>query len=122
VLRAIVGVVAGCAAWTVVATLLNLALRFGWPGYEAVEKSLAFSLDMLIARLVLGAAATLAAGFVAALVSRKAVAWVAGLLLAIFIPVHYSLWDRFPAWYHLVFLFSLPVLTYAGGALYRRKA
>jgi hypothetical protein len=122
VLRTIGGIVAGLVAWTAVATVLNLALRLAWPEYQAVEKAMAFTLGMMLARLALGALCTLSAGFAAALLSRKAVIWVAGLLLVIFVPVHYSLWDRFPAWYHLTFLISLPLLTLAGGALFQRKA
>jgi hypothetical protein len=82
---------------------------------------MAFTLTMLAARLVLGALASMAAGLAATLVSRKAVPWLAGLLLALFIPVHYSLWDRFPVWHHLVFLVSLPLLTFAGAIAHRRN-
>ena len=39
------------------------------------------------------------------------------LLLIGFIPVHISLWDRFPVWYHLTFLLSLVPLTYLGGTI-----
>jgi hypothetical protein len=119
--RTVGAVIASLVTWTVVATLLNLALRLAWPEYQAVEKAMAFTLAMLAARLVLGALASLAAGFAAALVSRKAVPWLAGVLLALFIPVHYSLWHRFPVWYHLVFLASLLLLTFAGAMAYRRN-
>jgi len=43
------------------------------------------------------------------------------VLVALFIPVHYGLWDRFPIWYHLVFFASLIALTPAGAALARRR-
>ena len=39
------------------------------------------------------------------------------MLLAMFIPVHYGLWDKFPVWYHLTFLVSLLPLTLVGAAL-----
>ena len=73
-----------------------------WPAYAAVEKLLDFTLLMLIAR-------------------KPIATWVLViLLLAIFIPVHISLWAKFPAWYHLVFFASL-VLFPAVGAMRRRS-
>jgi len=39
------------------------------------------------------------------------------LLLVAFIPEHIRLWDKFPVWYHLMFLVSLVPLTYIGGTL-----
>ena len=116
-------VLGGCVAWAVAATLINLALRLSWPAYAAVEKSLDFTLLMLIARLILGALASLAAGFTTGWISRRKpiATWVLViLLLAIFIPVHISLWAKFPAWYHLVFFASL-VLLPAVGAMRRRS-
>jgi hypothetical protein len=38
----------------------------------------------------------------------------AALLLAMFAPVHYNLWSRFPVWYQLFFLASLVVFTVLG--------
>jgi hypothetical protein len=37
-----------------------------------------------------------------------------GLLLLLFLPTHYLLWQRFPVWYHLVFLGSLIVIPLLG--------
>src|SRR3954465_6674950 len=84
-------VLGGFVAWAVAATLINLALRLSWPAYAAVEKQLDFTLLMLIARLILGALASLAPGFTTGWISRRKpiAAWVLViLLLAIFIPVH----------------------------------
>jgi hypothetical protein len=75
---------------------------------------------MLIARLFLGAISSLCAGFVAAWVTNRsmlAIKSLAGLLLVMFLPV-ITLWERFPPWYHIVFLVSLPVVTLLGGLLY----
>jgi len=110
-------VVGGLVAWTVVATLLNLGLRFGWPAYAAVEKAMTFTLGMQLARLAMGVLASLAAGYTAAWISRRKpiAAWVLViLLLALFIPIHYRLWERFPAWYHATFILSLVVFTLLG--------
>jgi len=118
--RNILGVIAGLAAWMVVATLVNLALRMLWAEYAAVEKALTFTLPMLFARLVIGFVASLVAGWIAARItgrSRVALWVVVGILLAVFLPTHVYLWDRFPAWYHVVFLASLVVVPRWGAAL-----
>jgi hypothetical protein len=46
----------------------------------------------------------------------------AGILLVLFMAVHFSLWDRFPLWYHLTFLVSLVPMTLWGAMLYPRAA
>jgi len=110
----------GLVAWAVIATLLNLALRLSWPAYAAVEKQMDFTFGMLAARLAIGALASIGAGFTAAWIShRKAIAtWVLVIgLLAMFIPIHYSLWLRFPAWYHAGFILGLMVLPPLGARL-----
>jgi hypothetical protein len=116
-IRTIGAVAAGLAIWILVATLGNLLLRLAWPAYAAVEKAMAFTLDMLLARLVLGALASLCAGFGTAWLSRRKplAAWsLIVLLLALFVPLHYTLWQRFPAWYHVIFIVSLVVFTLFG--------
>jgi hypothetical protein len=106
----------------IVATAGNVLLRVSWPGYAQVEPTMAFTTAMMVARLALGAASSIAAGFVGAWVSRgrRRAIWVlAGVLLLFFIPIHYRLWDTFPLWYHATFLISLVVLTVTGGRLHR---
>src|SRR6186997_3462178 len=96
--RGILSVVAGLVAWVAVASIGGLAIRASWPAYASVEAAMAFTLSMLVARLLLGAVATLATGLVTAVVARgsKRVVVIAGLLLlAAFIPVHVQLWDKF---------------------------
>ncbi|MBU6437701.1 MAG: hypothetical protein KGQ77_09260, partial [Betaproteobacteria bacterium] len=64
--------------------------------------------------LFLGALASMVTGIAIALIFRKSylAPLVAGaVLVALFIPVHVTLWSRFPVWYHVVFLGSLLVLT-----------
>ena len=118
--RTIITFVASIVTWIVVASVCNRLLRFGMPGYAVAEPTMAFTLGMMWARLGLGAAASLAAGWTAAQFAPTAVRLPvilgAALLLA-FIPVHYGLWAKFPIWYHLVFLGSLIPLTWLGGWL-----
>jgi len=122
--RSILAVVAGLVVWMLVATLLNRGLRAGLPGYALAEPALTFTLGMKVARLILGALASLAAGAAAGLVApaKMAPRWVLGaIILALFIPVHIQLWAKFPVWYHLVFLGTLLPLVMLGAALPRTR-
>jgi hypothetical protein len=123
-LRLIGGIVAGLVAWAIVVTVLNLGLRYGWPAYGAVEKAMTFTLAMMIARLSESAVSSLVSGYVAGAVGRNKWAPVlTGVVLLLpFAYFHSTIWDKFPIWYHLTFLTSLPVLSIAGGWLALRKA
>ncbi len=119
-LRVVLAIAAGFVTWFAVATVGDMAIRWLLPGYAQVEKAMDFSLGMLLARLVLGAAASLAAGAACAAIGRNArlaVYLFSMLLLALFVPVHVNLWARFPLWYHAVFLGSLIPLVILGGRL-----
>jgi hypothetical protein len=79
-----------------------------------------FTLPMMFARLAIGAVATLAAGWIIAVIARHSMLArvTAGLLLVVvFVPQHIRLWDKFPVWYHLTFLVSLVPLAYLGGQI-----
>ena len=78
--RAILAVVAGLVVWMVVATLLNFGLRAGLAGYTLAEPTMTFTLGMKVARLILGALASLAAGAAAGLIapSKTGPRWVLG--------------------------------------------
>jgi hypothetical protein len=119
-IRIIASIVCGVVAWFIVATIGNLLIRLSWPDYVAVETSMAFTLLMMLARLLVGAVASLAAGALTAWIARgnrKAVMGVGILLTLLFIPIHYNLWDKFPLWYHAAFLISIFPLTLAGAYL-----
>lgn len=116
--KGILGVVAGLAIFMAIATVAGLIMRLSWPAYASVAAAMTFTLPMLIARLSIGAVATLAAGLVTAVIARRsmrATLTTGVLLLFLFIPQHILLWARFPVWYHLTFLVSLVPLTYLGG-------
>jgi ABC-type uncharacterized transport system permease subunit len=120
VARAAFGAIAGFLVWMIVVTLSGFVLRGAWPAYAAVADAMTFTLSMMIVRLAIGAVATLAAGWVAGMISRRSTiaTLLPGVLLLIaFIPQHISLWEKFPIWYHLTFLLSLVPLTFAGGKL-----
>jgi hypothetical protein len=116
--KKILGVVAGLIVWLMVVLVVGEIMRRSWPAYASVAEAMTFTLPMMIARLFIGALATLAAGMTTALiVPRSTIArLVPGvLLLMAFIPQHVMLWDKFPIWYHFTFLLSLVPLTYVGG-------
>lgn len=121
-LRIVLGVIAGLVAWAVVVTVCDVAMRKLWLDYALVEKSLAFTLPMMIARLSESAVSSVLSGFAAAFVAKERIkaSLVAGaIILAMFLPTHISIWHKFPVWYHLTFLTSLPLLSLAGGLLRR---
>src|SRR5436190_21124324 len=121
--RTIFSIVAGLAAWAVVVTLINFGLRAAIPGYDAAETTLQFTLTMKIARLLMAAVTSLAAGAVVSWIepTRKWAPWAVGVIvLALFLPVHIQLWHRFPVWYHLAFLVPLAPLVVFGAALMPR--
>lgn len=119
--KKILGVVGGLIVWMIVVMVVGETMRRSWPAYANVADAMTFTLPMMIARLSIGALATLAAGLVTALVvpqSTMAKLMPGVLLLIAFIPQHIMLWDKFPIWYHLTFLLSLVPLTWVGGALW----
>ncbi|MBV8800310.1 MAG: hypothetical protein JO208_10965 [Alphaproteobacteria bacterium] len=122
--RLIGGTVAGVVAWFVTVTILNMGLRYGWHDYAAVEKAMTFTLPMMLARLSESGVSSILSGAIAAAVARnRHAALYAGLvLLLFFLPVHYMLFSKFPLWYHLVFLASLPLLSVLGGQLVRERS
>jgi hypothetical protein len=125
--RYVVAIGVGLLVWVVVASLVNLIFRATIPGYGVEEVAMSFSLTAQLARLALGLVSTAAAVAVTALLSRGSVGaslTLGCILLALFVPVHVSLWQKFPVWYHLFFLASLPLGAYVVGRLMasRRRA
>jgi len=122
--RAIGGVVAGVVVWVIVVTVLNVGLRYGWPDYAAVEKAMTFTVPMMIARLTESGISSIVGGWAAAAIARNRAAalWSGIVLLLTFLPIHYSLWTKFPLWYHLTFFASLVVLSVLGGMFARNPA
>ncbi len=119
-LRSILAVIVSVISWLVIATICNWILRRLLPGYAAVEVAMTFTLTMMICRLVVGLISSLGAGFVCAAVagrSRLAPKVAAVIVVLLFLPVHYMLWNKFPIWYHLFFLITLAPTMLLGAAL-----
>ena len=123
-IRVVIAVVVGLVVWGIVATGLDILLRFALTGYASAEPQLNFTLGMMIARLALpGAVPSVIAGFVSAWIARgdrRVTALLIIILLAAFLPAHYRLWTKFPLWYHLTFLGSLILLTWLGARIKSR--
>ena len=119
-MKTVAAVIVGLVTWILVATIVNFPLRAWWPHYHEAETAFNFTLGMKLVRLALGALASVCSGFVAAWIAngRRTAAIALGiLLLVLFIPNHYLLWEKFPVWYHLTFLVSLFPLTLLGAML-----
>ncbi len=114
--RIIGAVVAGFAVWFVVSAVAGVPVRALWPAYVVAIPEYSFTLPMLVSRLVIGGVATMVAGYVAGWIAPKsrAAGILGGVLVVFFLPVHYQLFDKFPLWYHLVFLGSLWPLVVVG--------
>jgi hypothetical protein len=122
--RTLASIIGGLVTWAVVVTLLNFGLRATIPGYHAAEATLQFTMAMKAGRLIEAALASIAAGAVTTWIapSSRWAPWAVGLIiLAMFLPVHVSLWSKFPVWYHLSFLVPLVPLTVFGGLLARGR-
>jgi hypothetical protein len=84
-----------------------------------------FTVAMMAARLAIAALSSLGAGAVAAWITKTggiAVSVLPAVLVAAFVPLHYTLWDKFPLWYHAVFFALLALATIAGAFWYARGA
>jgi hypothetical protein len=118
--KTVVAVVAGLVVWVAVVIVAGMILRVSWPAYASVAAAMTFTLPMQVARLSIGALATLATGWVTTVIAPRSirVRLMPGLILLVaFIPQHIILWNTFPVWYHLTFLLSLVPLTYLGGKM-----
>jgi hypothetical protein len=113
----VLAVVAGFIAWFCIGVVGFALMRVFWPEYAQAEPQMAFTLPMQLARLTVSVACSVGGGWLAALVAKgdsRPAWWLGALLLIIFIPIHYSLWSRFPAWYHLSFLLTLaPIVGFS---------
>jgi len=121
-LRSIIAIIVAIVTWFIVATVVNRILRAALPGYSLAEVSLNFTLTMMIFRLFLGLLSSLVAGFVCAAIAGRSMLApkiVAAIMVVLFLPVHYMLWNKFPIWYHLFFLITLAPTVLIGAGLRR---
>jgi hypothetical protein len=118
--RSLFACLAGLLTWMVVVTVINRILRMSLPNYTVAEHTLQFTLAMKWARLVMSVLTSLAAGAVTRWVSpssRWAPLTVGGIVFALFLPAHISIWSKFPVWYHLTFLLTIIPAVFLGAML-----
>lgn len=123
--RFVLACLGGLAVWVIVVIAINDVLRLALPGYRAAEHTLNFTLEMKMARLSMAIATSLVAGAMTCRISPMAriAPWVvAGIVLAIFLPIHISIWSSFPVWYHLTFLLTIVPSVLAGAFVVRRSS
>jgi hypothetical protein len=123
--RFVLACLGGLAVWVIVVTAINYVLRLTLPGYHAAERTLDFTLEMKWARLLMAIATSLVAGAVTRKISPTGplAPWiVGGVVLAMFLPVHISIWSRFPIWYHLAFLLTIVPSVLVGALIVKRSS
>src|SRR3954468_2305912 len=89
--RGLFAIFIAAVVWTVLATVINVAARYTWADYAAVERSMEFTLPMLLLRLAFGVIASFVAGYVGARVAptaRVPMYIFAAVLVGLFLPVH----------------------------------
>jgi len=118
VIRAIVGMVAGYATWTVL-WLGGNALLFGETSRVIGEGRAVTATGTLVGVIVLSIVCSIVAGLTAAKIAASkaagAVVVMALLLLATGIGVQMGVWALMPVWYHLAFLALIAPVTIASG-------
>ena len=118
--RSVLACLAGFLTWIVVVMVINSGLRLSLPNYTAAEQTLQFTLGMKWARLLMAIVTSVAAGAVTGWIprsSRWAPLIVGSVVLAMFVPVHLAIWNKFPTWYHLTFLLTIIPAVLVGALL-----
>ena len=118
--RSVLACLAGLLTWMIVVSLINRLLRLSLPNYTVAEHTLQFTLGMKWARLVMAIVTSMTAGAVAGWISpsnRWPPRIVGIVVLAMFLPVHISIWSKLPAWYHLTFLLTIVPAVVLGALL-----
>ncbi len=116
--RVVLGIAVGFLVWWVIGTAGFVLLHVLWNDYAAAAPFRTFTFAMLAARLLVSMVGSIGAGWMTARVvgRRSAAPWiVGGLLVILFLPIHYAALNDFPLWYHLFFLLTLaPIVGYSG--------
>ena len=117
-IRAILGVIAGYAAWTIL-WLGGNVLLFGEASRVIGEGQAFTAAGPLAGVIVLSVVCSIVAGLTAAKIAKSraagAVIVMALLLLATGVGVQLGVWSLMPVWYHLAFLVLIIPVTIASG-------
>ena len=125
-MRSFLGILLGFLLWTALWLGGNSVIGMAFP--EAFPKDGEFQVsdrNALLAMLALAAVCSLGAGSAAARRAgrgARAVAILAGILLAVGAAVETANWKVMPVWYHAAFLALLVPLTLLGGLFAPKRA
>ena len=111
-------ILAGLVVFTALEFLASHAASASWPAYALAAPTRAYTLDMLLVRLMAGALAAVASGAVASRVARldqQASLWFGFVLLLLSVIYHYFIWDQYPVWYHLCWFALIVPFAVLGG-------
>jgi hypothetical protein len=122
--RVLAAVLAGSVISWVVLTGAFGVLRTLWPEYASAEPDKAYTLSMLLVRLLVFSTMIMLTSGIPTVIARDIrLSWLAaGLILARSIPPHLYpgyVWDDYPVWYHLVYLSSIVPLALGAGWMAR---
>lgn len=118
-LKKILGVVAGYAAWSILWVASTGGIRAAMPG-SFDEQGGTDSAGLLLFFLGLSVVLSILAGWLTARIAgavKGPALWTGALLLATGVPIEIAGWGLVPAWYHLIFLAALVPAVYAGGSI-----
>lgn len=132
-LRIVLGVIAGFIGWIIVFIGVENLISAVWPAFGVNQKAFedavkngprasGFTVDttMLLAQLVLGVAASLLSGIIAAFAAgenSRAPLFAGILLLLMGIAKAVMSWQYVPVWYHVIFTAMLLPMAIVGGRL-----
>ena len=123
--RAILGVIAGYAAWTVL-WLAGNAIVFGVVDDVVASGESFTAVGPLVGVLALSIVCSVGAGLSAAMVANEranVVVLVTGVLLLLTgVAVQLGVWRLMPVWYHLTFLLLIVPVCVAAGRLWRQRS
>ncbi len=116
-------VLAGLAVFAMLEFIASRAASASWPAYALAAPARAYTFDMLLIRLLVGAMGTLASGAVATRVAsrnQQASFWFGFALLLLSVIHHYFIWDQYPVWYHFSWFACIVPSAILGGKLFGR--
>lgn len=122
--RAIASVVGGLLFFSLAEYALGALAKGFWPEYAVAIAHRTFTLLMLWSRLAAGAAATIFAACVAAMLvrnGRTAGLWFGVSLLVLSVLWHVSIWAKYPVWYHLTWFAVIMPTALLGDRLSTRS-
>ena len=120
--RVILSVASGILFFALAVMAMSALAKELWPEYAAAVPNRAYTLAMLWSRLAAGTAATICAAWLAVMLGKQnlKIGLLIGVsLLAVSVPWHLNIWDKYPVWYHLTWFAIIIPAALLGGRLAR---